>query len=108
MAQGAKKIAQSRDGEDENERYRRDVAERIRLSLDQYNLGLPPSAKMSQADLGKLVAEALGRADPFPQATVSRWMSENNPNTPDNLTARAIAGALNVDLMWLLYGAATD
>lgn len=104
MPQGARK--QTR-GEDESERYRREVAERVYTALEAYNSGLPRSGKLSQADLGRLVAERLNKPA-VPQVTVSRWMSETSPTLPDPLTIRAIADVLNVDVMWLLYGARSD
>lgn len=104
MPQGARKDARR---EDEGEVYRREVAERVYTALEAYNSGLPRSGKLAQADLGKLVGQRLGRPA-IPQVTVSRWMSERSPTLPDPLTMRAIAEVLNVDVMWLLYGAVTD
>jgi len=102
MAQGAKKLASD---ESERERYRREMAERIYTAFQEYNRGIPRSGQITQADLGRFVADKLGRAQPFTQANVSRWMSETDPGQPDNPTVKAIAEVLNVDLMWLLYGA---
>lgn len=105
MAQGAKKSARR---EEEGERYRREVAERIYEAFDRYNSGLPRSGKLSQADLGKMVAERRGLEKPIPQATVSSWMSENDPSTPDNLTLAAIADVLNTQPLWLILGVISD
>lgn len=104
MPQGAKKRALD---DDSSERYRREVAERVYLAFERYNSGVPRSGKLSQADLGRLVAQRL-RKPTIPQATVSRWMSETSPVVTDPPTIRAIAEVLNVDVMWLLYGAITD
>lgn len=104
MPQEARKRARD---EDEAERYRREVAERVYAAFEAYNSGVPRSGKMSQADLGRLVAERLKKPS-IPQATVSRWMSETNPVVTDPPTLRAIADVLNVDVMWLLYGAASE
>lgn len=105
MTQGAKKLASD---DSERERYRRGVAERIFTAFDEYNRGVPRSGRLTQADVGRLVAERLGREKPFPQAVVSSWMSEKDPSQPDNPTVRALAEVLNVDPMWLLFGVRTD
>lgn len=105
MPQGAKKRARL---EPEGERYRREVAERIYAAFEQYNSGLPRSGKLTQSDLGRMVAERLGRERPFPQGTVSAWMSEADPSLPDNPTLAAIAQVLNVNATWLILGAASE
>lgn len=104
MTQGAKK-ALSQKGPDP---YKLEVAERIYTAFTEAGRKRKRGNELTQDELGRSVAKELGRSLPFPQGTVSAWMSATNPSLPDPLIIRAIGKVLNVDVMWLLYGAAED
>lgn len=104
MTQGAKKATDGRAADP----YKVEVAERIYAAFKEAGRKRRRGNELTQDELGRLVAKELGLSEPFKQATVSRWMSNTMPALPDPLIMRAIGKVLNVDVMWLLYGAAED
>lgn len=104
MTQGRKKTA-SRKAVDP---YKLEVAGRIYDAFESARRKRPRGNELTQMELGQLVAKELGLKVPIDQGTVSRWMSNTRPNTPDPPTLRAIAKTLNTQVMWLLYGGAVD
>ncbi len=102
--QGAKKTAKKKTVDP----YKAEVAGRIYDAFRALNKQRRRGDELTQEEMGRLVAVALGLKEPFPQATVSRWMSENNPALTEPRTVRAIARVLETDVTWLLYGATAD
>jgi hypothetical protein len=100
MTEPRKKKVQAKS-EDQDKRER---ADRIALALDHYNLGRPSKDKLSQEQLGELVAERMGKKEPITQSAVGKWMNREKPNTPDYQTLDAIADVLGVDRAWLAWG----
>jgi transcriptional regulator with XRE-family HTH domain len=83
---------------------RRERAERIALALDHYNMGRPTKDKVTQRELGELIARRMGKDEPITQSAVGKWMNREDPNTPDYRTLDAIADVLRVDRAWLAWG----
>lgn len=104
MAQGAKKLS----GGEERNPYKRELADRIGSAFKAFNNNQKRGHEMSQTELGRLVAERIGRPAPFTQVAVSGWMNTEKPAAPDNPTLRAIAQVLGVDEYWLTFGARQD
>lgn len=104
MAQGPKKTP----AKTAPDQYKVEVARRIYDAFTAAAAKRPRGSELTQSEVGALVAKELRRKVPFPQATVSRWMSERDPALPDPLTLRAIAKVLGTSATWLHYGAAMD
>lgn len=75
-----------------------------RLKQAIWRYGKPPRKALSQAELGKLVGELLGRS--FSQATVGGWLKGSLP--ADLGAMVALARALEVDPGWLYFGEHSD
>lgn len=58
--------------------------------------------KISQGEFGRLVAEQMGRAEPFGASAVSEW--EHNRREPDLATLDVIARLAGVPRQWLAWG----
>lgn len=104
MPQGAKKAVSQESANP----YKRDLAERIATAFKEYNAKAKRGSEIGQDDLGRLVARRMKRSAPFTQAAVSGWMNVEKPSAPNNPTLRAIAEVLDVDLLWLTFGARED
>lgn len=104
MPQGAKRALAPSTGDT----YRLELSARIHRAFKQFNATKPRAEELSQAKLGELVSRRLRQKEAITQATVSRWMSDANPITPDNPTLAAIADVLNCDKTWLAFGGTLD
>jgi hypothetical protein len=88
--------------------YRRELAVRVFQAFKSFNADKSRAQEISQTQLGEIVAKRLGLKEPIPQPTVSRWMSETNPMTPDNPTLDVIASVLRCNREWLVFGAVKE
>lgn len=67
--------------------------------------GDDPPGVPTQSELGARLASKLGRKDPVPAGTISRW--EADKAVPDLPTILAIAEVCGVSPGWLAFGAAS-
>lgn len=101
----APKRAVPKDSETAEIEYRHGVALRLDAALAGYNAKRGRGDRLTQGELGRRVAVALGKR-PVPQATVSRWLSGDT--LPDNPTLAVLAELLEVNAGWLAFGASED
>jgi transcriptional regulator with XRE-family HTH domain len=76
------------------------IAQRIFLAHLElsYRLG----RKVTQTELGELVAKHMGREEPFTAAAVSRW--EAGTKVPGPAVIEAIAAVTHTDPGWISHG----
>lgn len=79
------------------------IATRILLAHLELNARL--GRKVTQAELGAIVAERMGRGAPFTAAAVSRW--ETGSKLPGPVVIEAIAAATDTDPGWISHGSRT-
>lgn len=79
------------------------IAKRILLAHLELNARL--GRKVTQAELGALVATQMGRPHPFSAAAVSRW--EAGTKLPGPVVIEAIAAATSTDPGWISHGSLT-
>lgn len=79
------------------------ISKRILLAHHELNARL--GRKVTQAELGRMVAELMGRGSPFSAAAVSRW--EAGTKVPGPTVIEAIASATSTDPGWISHGART-
>jgi hypothetical protein len=73
-----------------------------RIMAARVQLALSSGHKVTQAGLGALVSQALGREQAITGATVSRW--EAGQSVPDLESVAGIAAVCKVDPGWLAFG----
>jgi hypothetical protein len=79
------------------------ISKRILLAHLELNARL--GRKVTQAELGAMVAERMGRGTPFTAAAVSRW--ETGSKLPGPAVIEAIANATSTDPGWISHGSLT-
>jgi transcriptional regulator with XRE-family HTH domain len=73
-----------------------------RIFLAHLELSYRLGRKVTLAEFGEMVAEALGRETPFTAAAVSRW--ESGSQIPTHKVIEAIAIVTNTDPGWISHG----
>ena len=73
-----------------------------RIFLAHLELSYRLGRKVSQAELGEMIAQLMGRETPFTGAAVSRW--ETGTQVPSTDVVEAIAALSHTDPGWISHG----